>query len=51
MCFLVNFHPFCFLIGLFTCILGFTFVGTDVFPFGHSPIIINGNILEAIVAF
>ena len=50
MCFLVNFHPFCFLVRLFNYVLRFTSVKKGVFPFVYLLVIVTVTELEAIVA-
>ena len=49
-CFLVNFHPFCFLVRLFNYVLRFTSVKRVYFPFCVYWVIVTVIELEAIVA-
>lgn len=49
-CFLVNFHPFCFLVRLLNYVLRFTSVKKGVFPFVYLLVIVTVIELEAIVA-
>lgn len=49
-CFLVNFHPFCFLVRLFNYVLPFTSGKKGVFPFVYLLVIVTVIELEAIVA-